>query len=114
MTHRAPTGFMPSVGEQIRFAYEQALHNTRDADVVGRLGMVLQCYGKYEPAEICYRRAWGLSPHTFRWVYYLGNIEAYGILRPQLHAGKSRTQRPRGVPRAPIAAYSSRRTLSVS
>jgi tetratricopeptide (TPR) repeat protein len=69
--------FEPAVGEQIRFAYEQALHNTRDADVVGRLGMILQCYGKYEPAEICYRRARGLSPHTFRWVYYLGNIEAW-------------------------------------
>ncbi len=69
--------FEPAIGEQIRFAYEQALHNTRDADVVGRLGMILQCYGKYEPAEICYRRAWGLAPRTFRWIYYLGNIEAW-------------------------------------
>ena len=69
--------FEPAIGEQIRFAYEQALHNTRDADVVGRLGMILQCYGKYEPAEICYRGAWGLAPRTFRWIYYLGNIEAW-------------------------------------
>lgn len=69
--------FEPAVGEQIRSAYEQALHNTRDAELVGRLGMILQCYGKYEPAEICYRRAWGLAPHTFRWIYYLANIEAW-------------------------------------
>jgi tetratricopeptide (TPR) repeat protein len=69
--------FEPAIGEQIRSAYDQALHNTRDAEVVGRLGMILQCYGKYEPAEICYRRAWGLAPHTLRWVYYLGNIEAW-------------------------------------
>lgn len=53
--------FEPAIGEQIRSAYDQALHNTRDAEVVGRLGMILQCYGKYEPAEICYRRAWGLA-----------------------------------------------------
>jgi len=69
--------FEPAVGEQIRFAYEEALHNTRDAEVVGRLGMILQCYGKYEPAEICYRRASGLAPHSFRWIYYLANIEAW-------------------------------------
>lgn len=69
--------FEPAVGEQIRFAYEQALHSSSDAEVVGHLGMILQCYGKYEPAEVCYRRAWGLAPHTFRWVYYLGNIEAW-------------------------------------
>ena len=69
--------FEPAIGEQIRSAYEQALQNIRDAELVGRLGMILQCYGKYEPAEICYRRACGLTPHTFRWVYYLGNIEAW-------------------------------------
>src|SRR5260370_28363198 len=69
--------FEPAVGEQIRLAYEQALHNTSDAEPAGRLGMILQCYGKYEPAEICYRRACGLAPHTFRWIYYLGNIEAW-------------------------------------
>jgi tetratricopeptide (TPR) repeat protein len=69
--------FEPAIGEQIRLAYEQALRNTSDAEPVGRLGMILQCYGKYEPAEICYRRARGLAPHAFRWAYYLGNIEAW-------------------------------------
>jgi tetratricopeptide (TPR) repeat protein len=69
--------FEPAVGEQIRLAYEQALHNTGDAEAAGRLGMILQCYGKYEPAEICYRRAQGVAPHAFRWAYYLGNIEAW-------------------------------------
>ena len=69
--------FEPAIGEQIRSAYDQALHNEHNAEVVGRLGMILQCYGKYAPAEICYRRAWRLAPHTFRWLYYLGNIEAW-------------------------------------
>ena len=69
--------FEPVVGEQIRSAYDQALHHTSDAEAVGRLGMILQCYGKYEPAEVCYRRARGLAPQTFRWAYYLGNIEAW-------------------------------------
>ena len=69
--------FEPAIGNQIRLAYEEALHHPRDAEVVGRLGMILQCYGKYELAEICYRRALGLAAHSFRWTYYLGNIEAW-------------------------------------
>ena len=69
--------FEPAVGAQIRSAYEEALHSPGEAEVVGRLGMILQCYGKYQLAEICYRRAWSLAPHTFRWRYYLGNIEAW-------------------------------------
>ncbi len=69
--------FEPAIGDQIRSAYERALHDSTDAEAVGRLGMILQCYGKYEPAEVCYRRALGLAPRTFRWAYYLGNIEAW-------------------------------------
>src|SRR5437899_1400887 len=67
--------FEPAVGEQIRLAYNEALHEPRNADVVGRLGMILQCYRKYELAELCYRRASTLSPRSFRWAYYLGNAE---------------------------------------
>jgi len=67
--------FEPSVGEQIRLAYQESLQNPQDAELVGRLGMILQCYRKYELAAICYRRAWGLSPRSFRWTYYLGTVE---------------------------------------
>ena len=69
--------FEPAVGEQIRLAYNQALHEPRNAEVVGRLGMILQCYRKYELAELCYRRASTLSPRSFRWAYYLGNVEGW-------------------------------------
>lgn len=69
--------FEPAVGEQIHHAYEQARKRPRDAEIVGKLGMTFQCYGKYEPAEICYRRARELAPQSFRWAYYLGNVEAW-------------------------------------
>ena len=68
--------FEPAVGEQIRLAYHETLHDPRNAEVVGRLGMVLQCYRKDELAEVCYRRARTLSPGSIRWTYYLGNVEA--------------------------------------
>jgi tetratricopeptide (TPR) repeat protein len=69
--------FEPAVGEQIRRAYNETLHEPRNAEVVGRLGMILQCYRKYELAEMCYRRAWRLSPGSLRWAYYLGNVEGW-------------------------------------
>jgi tetratricopeptide (TPR) repeat protein len=69
--------FEPAVGEQIRAAYQQALHRPGDAEAVGRLGMIFQCYGKYTLAEICYRRARALEPNSSRWAYYLGNVEAW-------------------------------------
>jgi tetratricopeptide (TPR) repeat protein len=69
--------FEPAVGEQVRHAYEQALKHPLDAEIVGKLGMAFQCYGKYELAEICYRRARELAPQSFRWAYYLGNVEAW-------------------------------------
>ena len=69
--------FEPAVGEQIRFAYKEALHDAQNAEVVGRLGMILQCYRKYELADVCYRRSWTLSPRSFRWLYYLGNVEGW-------------------------------------
>jgi tetratricopeptide (TPR) repeat protein len=69
--------FEPAVGEQIRHAYEQARKRPRDSETAGKLGMIFQCYGKYELAEICYRRARELAPQSFRWTYYLGNVEGW-------------------------------------
>src|SRR4026208_790254 len=69
--------FEPAVGKQMRQAYEEARRKPDDAEAAGRLGMILQCYGKYEPAEICYRRARALAPRSFRWAYYLGNDEGW-------------------------------------
>ncbi len=69
--------FEPAVGKQIRHAYEEARRKPDDAEAAGRLGMILQCYGKYESAGMCYRRARALAPRSFRWAYYLGNVEAW-------------------------------------
>jgi len=69
--------FEPAVGEQIRRAYDAARRNPLDADEIGKLGMIFQVYGKYELAESCYRQALGLAPGSFRWVYYLGNVEGW-------------------------------------
>jgi tetratricopeptide (TPR) repeat protein len=66
--------FEPAVGEQIRLAYKKTIENPQDPELVGGLGMILQCYHKYELAGICYRRASALSPRSMNWKYYLGNL----------------------------------------
>src|SRR5262245_3395813 len=69
--------FEPAVGRQIRLAYAEASRDPHNAEAVGKLGMILQAYGKYQLAEICYRRARALAPGSFRWAYYLGNVEGW-------------------------------------
>ena len=64
--------FGPGIREQVRKAYEEARRNPRDANAVGRLGMVLQTYEDHELAALCYQRARGLAPNEFQWVYLLG------------------------------------------
>lgn len=69
--------FEPAVGEQIRLAHHEARRDARNAEAVGKLGMIFQAYGKYELAEICYLRASALAPRSFRWLYYLGNVQGW-------------------------------------
>ena len=69
--------FEPAIGEQIRGAYEKASQNPQDAAATGKLGMIFQVYGKYELAERCFLRAKGLDARSFRWAYYLGNVEGF-------------------------------------
>jgi len=69
--------FEPAVGKQIRHAFDQLRNQPQSAEAAGKLGMILQCYGKYELAEACYRRALSLAPDTLRWAYYLGNVEGW-------------------------------------
>ena len=66
----------PAVRDQIQEAYANARANLNDEGAIGRLGMVLQTYGLLKEAAVCYRRASQLAPSTFRWVYYLGVVEA--------------------------------------
>ncbi len=64
----------PGVRDQIQEAYANARAHLND-DAIGRLGMVLQTYGLFKEAAMCYRRASQLAPSTFRWAYYLGVVE---------------------------------------
>jgi len=68
--------FSPGVRQQIEDAYSLARSHADDAGASGRLGMVLQTYGLFEEATICYRRAVQLEPNSFSWTYYLGAAEA--------------------------------------
>ena len=79
--------FEPAIRDQIRRAHEEAVKEPHDGTKVGRLGMIFQVYGKYELAETCYRRAWALDPRSFRWAYYLGNVQ--GLLGKQIQAIES-------------------------
>jgi tetratricopeptide (TPR) repeat protein len=67
--------FEPAVRDQISRAYEEARKDPKDANAVGRLGMMLQVYARYELAGACYLRARELDPRTSRWPYYLGVVE---------------------------------------
>ena len=73
----AKQGFEPSVRGHILSVYEEARRNPQDDEPVGTLGMTLQAYGKHELAETCFRRAAGLNPESFRWLYYQANIEGW-------------------------------------
>lgn len=72
-----PDNFPLSIREKVQKAYTAALAHPEDASLNGRLGMVLHAYQQSdERAKICYRRAHLLDPTSFRWVYYLGSVQA--------------------------------------
>ncbi len=79
--------FEPAIRDQILGAHQEAVNEPQDATKVGRLGMIFQVYGKYELAGSCYLRARALDPSSFRWAYYLGNIQ--GLLGKQAQAIES-------------------------
>jgi tetratricopeptide (TPR) repeat protein len=68
--------FSPAIRDQIDEADSYASSHPRDASASGRLGMILQAYGLFEEATMCYRRAAQLEPKVFRWMYYLGLVQA--------------------------------------
>jgi tetratricopeptide (TPR) repeat protein len=68
--------FLPAIRQQVQQAYAAAQANPKDAEVSGNLGMVLEAYEQYESAALCYRRAHLLDPNSFRWLFYLGSVEA--------------------------------------
>ncbi len=70
------TEFPPVVREQIQQAYDAARANPSDANVSGKLGMLLDVYKRRESAAIWYKRANQLDPAAFRWLYYLGSLQS--------------------------------------
>lgn len=68
--------FQPAIRDQVEKARAEAQANPNDAAANGKLGMVLQAYEQYRAAEACYQRARALEPGEFRWVYYLGTVQA--------------------------------------
>jgi len=66
----------PEVQSQVREAYDHARQDPRSAEVFGKLGMLLDLYHRPEQARICYERAHQLDPRAFRWLYYLGSLQA--------------------------------------
>jgi len=68
--------FDPVIQEQVKDAYDAALANPRDAAANGKLGMLMEVYGRREFAAIWYERAHQLDPSAFRWLYYLGSLQS--------------------------------------
>jgi tetratricopeptide (TPR) repeat protein len=70
--------FSAAVKWQIQQAYADVRARPDDDAAIGRLGMILQTYGLFQEAAVCYRRASHLAPSNFRWAYYLGTVESAG------------------------------------
>src|SRR2546423_5421458 len=68
--------FSPRIRDQIRQAYSDARAHPADADSSGRLGMIFQAYGLWQEAALSYRSATRLAPSNFKWIYYLGTVQA--------------------------------------
>lgn len=59
---------------QVAQAYAAARKQPKDADAVGKLGMLLDLYHRPEDATLCYSRAHLLRPTSFQWLYYWGAL----------------------------------------
>jgi tetratricopeptide (TPR) repeat protein len=68
--------FSGAIRQQIQQAYDFARSHPTEAKASGNLGMILQTYGLPHEALTYYRYATELAPNEFRWVYYMGLIEA--------------------------------------
>ena len=66
--------FAPETRDQVEQAFSAARAHPNDAQAVGKLGMLLDLYGRADDAELCYRRAHLLEPSSFKWPYYWGSL----------------------------------------
>src|SRR5262245_32927351 len=68
--------FAPPIRQQIQEAYDAVRSNPQDAASNGRLGMLLHAYQQNEAAAVCFKRARALDASEFKWLYYLGTVQA--------------------------------------
>jgi tetratricopeptide (TPR) repeat protein len=68
--------FLPAIRQQLQQAYAAAQAHPTDPEASGTLGMILDAYEQYDAAVICYRRAQHLDSRSFRWLFYLGWVQA--------------------------------------
>ena len=64
------------VRDQVREAYDHAGANPKSAEAAGKLGMLLDLYHRPDEAVGCYERAHELDSSAFKWLYYLGSLQA--------------------------------------
>jgi len=76
LPHLHIDNFLPAVRQQVQQTYATAEAHPNSADASGALGMVLDAYEQYDSAAVCYQRAHLLDPGSFRWLFYLGSIQA--------------------------------------
>jgi tetratricopeptide (TPR) repeat protein len=67
-------GFEPEIRRQVMEAHGAVRLRPREAEASGKLGMILQAYGRYEQASTFYQRAREGAARDFRWAYYLGVV----------------------------------------
>jgi tetratricopeptide (TPR) repeat protein len=68
--------FLPAIRQQLERAYAGAQAHPTDPEANGTLGMILDAYAQYDAAAICYQRAQRLDSRSFRWLFYLGWVQA--------------------------------------
>ncbi len=68
--------FAPPIRQQIQEASDALRSNPQDAAANGRLGMLLHAYQQNEAAVVCFERARALDSKEFKWIYYLGTVQA--------------------------------------
>lgn len=66
--------FPPETRKQVQQAYEAARASPRDADAVGKLGMLFSLYKRPDDAVACFKRAHELAPRSFQWLYFWGYL----------------------------------------
>ncbi|HEY6291411.1 MAG TPA: tetratricopeptide repeat protein [Terriglobia bacterium] len=83
------TDLLPEVRGQVQQAYDLARQHPDSAEASGKLGMLFDLYDRPEQAAVCYERAHQLAPRSFKWLYYLGSLQA----KQGEHAQAARTLR---------------------